>query len=97
MAAIKDYLFRNPERSGRHVVTAVSGCVLISMGLLYAGLPQVLQISLISIGVLNLLLGGAELVPSDRVRLAGALRTTAYLAFAVGLTLVGVVAAVSSG
>lgn len=97
MAAIKDYLFRSPERSARHVLTAISGCVLISLGLFYAGLPPALQVSLIGLGVLNLFLGGSELVPRHRTRLAAALRATAYLAFAAGLVLICILLLVPGG
>ena len=61
--------------------------MLIALGLLYASLPQVLQVSLVGIGALNLLLGISEYVPRDRVRLAGALRIFAYLLFLCMLAL----------
>ena len=88
---IKDHLLREPERSYRHLLTALSGCVLIALGLLYATLPQTLQASLVGLGALNILLGVSEYVPRDRVRLAGALRITAYLLFFCMLALAVVV------
>lgn len=81
---------REPEPSRRHLLTLLSGCVLLALGLLYASLPQILQVSLVGLGALNLLLGAAEYVPRDRVRLAGALRITAYLLFFCVLALLAV-------
>lgn len=88
ISTIKDHFLREPAPGRRHLLTAVFGLVLIALGLLYAGLPQVLQVSLVGLGALNLLLGLSEYVPRDRVRLAGALRIFAYLLFLCTLTLI---------
>lgn len=56
-----------------------------------------LQVSLVSIGVLNLLLGIAELLPGYRARLAGILRVAAYLSFLGGLMIIGSMLLAASG
>ncbi len=85
---IRDHIFHEPVRNHRSLLTALAGCVLLALGLLYASLPQILQVSLAGLGALNLLLGVSEYVPRDRVRLAGALRITSYLLFLCMLALV---------
>jgi hypothetical protein len=90
ISAIREYILREPGPSRRQLLTILSGCVLVALGLLYAGLPQTLQISLVGLGVLNSLLGVAEFVPRDRVRTAGALRITAYFLFSGVLALLAV-------
>ncbi len=95
--SVKDYLFREPEHGRRHILTMISGCVLIALGLLYVGLPQIVHVSLVSIGILNLFLGVAELAPRDRVRLAGTLRATAYVVFLAGLALIAIMMLFASG
>lgn len=92
---VRDDVSRNPSR-GRHTLMAISGCVVIALGLLYAGLPRIAQISFCSIGILNLLLGISGLLPRERVRLARALRVAAYLAFFAGLALIGIMLVVAS-
>ena len=87
ISTIRDHVLREPEPSRRHLLTILSGCLLLALGLLYASLPQMLQVSLIGLGALNFLQGIAEYVPRDRVRLAGALRITAYLLFLCTLVL----------
>jgi hypothetical protein len=96
-ATIKYYLFRDPQHGRRHVLKMASGCVLILVGALYAGPPQIVRVSSISIGVLNLFLGPAELMSGDRVRLAGTLRVAAYLGFLAGMALIGILLAAASG
>ena len=91
IAAIKEYLLRAPKHGRRHVLVTTSGCSLIVIALLFAGLPQIVRLSLFSIGVLNVFLGAAELVPEDRVRLAGTLRVAAYVFFLAGLLFISIV------
>ena len=93
ITAIKDHLFRAPRRSVRDRIVALSGCVVLLLALLYTGLPEVLRIMLIGIGTLNSLAGVAELVPADRIRMAGVLRACFYLT----VLWTGVVAIVAFG
>lgn len=88
ISTIRDHIFHEPERNYRNLLTALAGCVLLALGLLYTSLPQIMQVSLAGLGALNVLLGVSEYVPRDRVRLAGALRITSYLLFLCMLTLV---------
>lgn len=76
----------------RHALTLISGCILIAVGLLSADLPQILQVSVISIGILNVLLGIAGLVPRNRVRVIRTLQAVAYLAFVAGLVIIVILA-----
>ncbi len=97
MTTIRDSVLREPEHNRRHVLTAISGCILIVLGLLYPGLARVAQISFCSIGLLNLFLGISGLVPRERVRLARTLRVAAYVAFLAGLTLIGILLITAGG
>jgi len=55
-------------------------------------LPQILQVSVISIGILNVLLGIAGLVPRNRMRVIRTLQAVAYLAFVAGLVIIVILA-----
>lgn len=79
-STVKAHLLREPRRSVRDSVVTACGAVVVLLALLYQGLPQAIRVLLLSVGTLNFFAGMAELVPENRVLLAGVLRSCFYVA-----------------